>query len=102
MCMIPHTRYPSKLSSLEATKDDDGVVPYNLWESWLTRLWDGDVIPPPDVAKAVEVVREKFALQFWKIKVRKIFFAWFGQCYKVHVPYQKMVAWDGIKYMWKV
>jgi hypothetical protein len=31
------------------------------------------VLPPSDVAKAAEVIREKFALRFWKLKVR-IFF----------------------------
>jgi hypothetical protein len=78
------------------------VIPYHLWDSRLTRLWDGDVLPPLDVAKAAEVIREKFALQFWKIKLRKIFFAWFRQRYKVHVPHQNMIAWDGTKYVWAV
>jgi hypothetical protein len=31
------------------------------------------VLPPTNVAKATEVIREKFALRFWKIKLRKIF-----------------------------
>jgi hypothetical protein len=32
------------------------------------------VLPPSDVAKAAEVIREQFALRFWKLKVRKSFF----------------------------
>jgi hypothetical protein len=57
----------------EATTHDDAVIPYHLWDSRLTRLWDGDVLPPPDVAKAAEVIREQFALRFWKLKGRKSF-----------------------------
>jgi hypothetical protein len=57
------------------------------------------VLPPPDVAKAAEVIRELFALRFWKIKVRKNFFAWFRKRYKVQVPHKNMVAWDGTKYV---
>jgi hypothetical protein len=58
------------------------------------------VLHPSDVAKAAEVIREKFALRFWKPKVRKSFFIWFSQRYKVHVPHQDTVAWDGAKYVW--
>jgi hypothetical protein len=86
----------------EYIKDDDDGVPYHLWDSWLTRLWDGDVLPPPGVAKAAEVIREKFDRRFWKIKVRKSFFACFAQRYKLHVPHQKIVVWDGTKYVWTV
>jgi hypothetical protein len=57
----------------EATKHDNTVIPYHLWDSRLARLWDGKVIPPSDVAKAAEVIREQFVLRFWKLKVR-IFF----------------------------
>jgi hypothetical protein len=71
-------------------------------DSRLTRLWDGDVLPPLDVVKAAEVIQEKFALRFWKIKARKMFFAGFSELYKLHVPHQNMVAWDVIKYMWTV
>jgi hypothetical protein len=84
----------------EDTKNDDAVIPYHLWDSRLTRLWDGDVLPPSDVANAAEVIREKFALRFWKLKVRKSFFIWFSQRYKVHVTHQDMVAWDVTKYVW--
>jgi hypothetical protein len=84
----------------EATNHDDALIPYHFWDSRLARLWDGDVLPPSDVAKAAEVIREKFALLFWKIKVKKSFFVWSSQRYKVHVPHQDMVSWDGAKYMW--
>jgi hypothetical protein len=83
----------------EATKNDDAVIPYHLWDSRLTRLWDGNVLPPSDVAKAAEVIREQFALRFWKLKVRKSFFRWFRQRYKVLIPHQDMVAWKGARYM---
>jgi hypothetical protein len=34
----------------EATKDDDDVITYHLWDYWLTILWDRDVLPTPGVA----------------------------------------------------
>jgi hypothetical protein len=45
-----------KASQEESTKDDDAEVPVQLWNSWLTILWDGDVLPPPGVANGAEVV----------------------------------------------
>jgi hypothetical protein len=84
----------------EANTHDDAVIPYHLWDSRLKRLWDDDVLPPSDVAKAAEVIQEKFALLFWKLKKRKSFFIWFSQLYKVHIPHQDMVAWYGAKYVW--
>jgi hypothetical protein len=30
----------------EARKHDDAVIPYPLWDSRLTKLWDVDVITP--------------------------------------------------------
>jgi hypothetical protein len=71
----------------EATKHDETVIPYHLWGSRLTILWDGDVLPSSDVAKAAEVIREKFALRFWKLKVKKRFFICFSRHYKVHIPH---------------
>jgi hypothetical protein len=82
------------------TKHDDAVIPYDLWDSRLIRLWDGDVLPPSNLAKAAEVIQEKFALRFWKLKVRKIFLIWFIQRYKVHIPHQDILAWNGAKYLW--
>jgi hypothetical protein len=32
--------------------------------------------------------------------VRKSFFIWFSQFYKVHIPHQDMVTWNGAKYVW--
>jgi hypothetical protein len=60
------------------------------------------VLPPADVAKAAEVIREQFALRFWKLKVRKSFFIWFRQSYKVHLPHQDIVAWNVARYVWTV
>jgi hypothetical protein len=57
------------------------------------------VLPPSDVAKAAEIIREQFALRFWKLKVRKSFFRWFRQRYKVLIPHQDMVAWNGARYV---
>jgi hypothetical protein len=84
----------------EATKHDDAVIPYHFWYSRLTRLWDGEVIPLSDVAKAAEVIQEQFTLRFWKLKLRKSFFIWFRQRYKVHMPHQDMVAWNSANYVW--
>jgi hypothetical protein len=85
----------------DATTHDDAVIPYHLWNSRLKILWDGDVLPPSDVTNAAELIREKFPLWFWKIKMRKSFFVRSSQLYKVHVLYQNMVAWDGANYVWK-
>jgi hypothetical protein len=46
----------------EVTKNDDAVIPYNIWDSWLKRIWDVHVLPPPGVANATDVIRERFAL----------------------------------------
>jgi hypothetical protein len=86
----------------ESTTNDDAVVPYHLWDSRLTILWDGDVLPPPGVAKAAEAIQDKVALRFWEIKARKILFAVFVQRYKLYVPHQKILVWDGTKYTWTV
>jgi hypothetical protein len=40
----------------ESIKHDDDVIPYHLWDSRLTRLWGGEVLPPSDVVKAAEVI----------------------------------------------
>jgi hypothetical protein len=41
----------AKASQEEATKDDDAEVPVQLWNSRLTKLWDGDASPPLGLAK---------------------------------------------------
>jgi hypothetical protein len=48
----------------EANAHDDAGIPYHLWDSRLTRLWDGDVLPPSDMVKEAEMIREKFAPRF--------------------------------------
>jgi hypothetical protein len=62
----------------EATKDDDATIPYHLWNYRLTRLWDSNILPP-SIQKPAEVIREKFALRFWKMKVRRRIFGWFSK-----------------------
>jgi hypothetical protein len=52
----------TKASQEGGTKDDDAEVPVQLWDSRLTKLWDGDIFPPLGLAKGAQVVREKFAL----------------------------------------
>jgi hypothetical protein len=71
-------RKPLMAQEEEASKDDDGTIPYHLWNSWLTRLWESDILPP-SIKKPAGVIREKFALRFWKMKVRRSFFAWFSK-----------------------
>jgi hypothetical protein len=39
----------------EATKDDDAEIPYQLWNSRLTRLWDSQLLPS-SVRKPAEVL----------------------------------------------
>jgi hypothetical protein len=78
----------------DATKDDDATIPYHLWNSLLTRLWDTD-IPPPTIGKPAEVIREKFALRFWKVKVRRSFFAWFSKEFHFRQDTRSVVSWDG-------
>jgi hypothetical protein len=63
---------PSMAQEEEATKDDDAAITYHLWNYRLTRLSDSDILPP-SIQKPAEVIREKFALRFWKMKVRRSF-----------------------------
>jgi hypothetical protein len=46
------------------------------------------------------VIREKFALRFWKMKVRLSCFAWFSKEFKFTQAAQSVVSWDGTKYIW--
>jgi hypothetical protein len=83
----------------EATKDDDAEIPYHLWNSRLTRLWDSQLLPT-SIEKPVDVLRHQFALRFWKMKVRRSFFAWFSNEYHFRVKHQKVAVWNGTKYVW--
>jgi hypothetical protein len=58
----------------QAIKDDNAKITYHLCNSRLTRLWESDILPP-SIQKPAEVIEEKFALRFWKMKVRRSFFA---------------------------
>jgi hypothetical protein len=66
----------------EATKYDDIEAPIQLWNTRLTRLCDGDVLPPAGLEKGEDAVRDKFALRWWRMKVRKSFFRWFKNEFK--------------------
>jgi hypothetical protein len=90
---------PLSAQDEEATKDDDAEIPYHLWNSRLTRLWDSDVLPP-SIQKPAEVIRQKFALRFWKIKVRRSFFAWFSKEYHCREKARPVASWNGDKYVW--
>jgi hypothetical protein len=83
----------------EDIKDDDAEIPYHLWNSRLTRLWDSDVLPP-SIQKPAEVIRKKFALRFWKMKVRRSFFAWFSKEYHFREKARPVASWNGDKYVW--
>jgi hypothetical protein len=64
----------------ECTKDDDAAIPYHLWDSRLTRLWAGNELLNPHnygMPRAAEVLRQRFYLRYWKMKVRTSFF----QCF---------------------
>jgi hypothetical protein len=65
---------PFSAQEQEATKYDDAEILYHLWNSRLTRLWDSQLIPPI-IEQPAEVLRQQFALRFWKMKVRRSYFA---------------------------
>jgi hypothetical protein len=90
---------PLSAQEQEATKDDDADIPNHLWNSRLTRLWDSQFLPP-SIENPAEVLRQQFALRFWKMKVRRSFFAWFSNEYHFRVKHQKVAVWNGTKYSW--
>jgi hypothetical protein len=61
----------------DATKDDDAEIPYHLWNSRLTKLWDSQLLPT-SIEQPAEVLRQQFSFRLWKIKVRRSFFSWFS------------------------
>jgi hypothetical protein len=90
---------PVSAQEEEATKDDDAEIPYHLWSSRLTILWDSDVLPP-SIQNPAEVIRQKSALCFWKMKVRCSFFDWFSREYHFREKARPVVSWNGDKYVW--
>jgi hypothetical protein len=46
------------------------------------------------------MIRQKFALHFWKMKVRRSFFAWFSKEYHSREKARPVVSWNGDKYVW--
>jgi hypothetical protein len=90
-----------KASQEEATKDNGDEVPVQLWNSWLKKLWDRDVFPLLGVVKGAEVVREKFALRWWKMRVRMSFFRWFCGEFKLKTSHLRMITqesfWDLVR-----
>jgi hypothetical protein len=90
---------PLSTQEQEATKDDDAEIPYHLWNSRLTKLWDSQLLPP-SIEQPAEVLRQKFALRFWKMKVRRSFFAWFSNEYHFRVKNKRLAVWNGTQYSW--
>jgi hypothetical protein len=90
---------PLSAQEQEATKEDDAEIPYHLWNSRLTKLWDSQLLPP-SIEKPAEVLIQHFALYFWKMKVRHSLFAWFSDEYPFRVKHQKVAIWNGTKYVW--
>jgi hypothetical protein len=91
----------------EATKEDDVVIPYHLWDSRLTRLWAGDELLNPHkygMPQTAEVLRQRFCLRYWKIKVRTSFFQWFKKRFRFKTTRLRMVTRipceEGHKYVW--
>jgi hypothetical protein len=56
---------PLSAQEQEATKDDDAEIPYHLWNSRLTKLWDSQLLPP-SIKQPAEVLRQQFALRFFE------------------------------------
>jgi hypothetical protein len=90
---------PLSAQEQEAVKDDDAEIPYHLWNSRLTRLWDSQLLPP-SIEKPAEVLIQQCALGLWKMKVRRSFFAWFSNVYYFRVKHKKAAVWNGTKYSW--
>jgi hypothetical protein len=88
---------PLSAQEQEATKDDEAEIPYHLWNSRLTKLLDSQLLPP-SIEQPAEVLRQQFALRFWKMKVRCSFFAWFSNEYHFRVKHKKVAVWNGNKY----
>jgi hypothetical protein len=93
------TGKPLSVQEEEATKDDDAEIPYHLWNSRVTRLWDSDFLPP-SIQKPAEVIRQKIALRFWKMNVRRSFFAWFSKEYHCIEKSRPVASCNGDKYVW--
>jgi hypothetical protein len=66
-CLLSLKGKPLTAQEEEAAKDYDATIPYHLWNSLPPRLWDSDILPPC-IQKPAEVIRENFALHFWKMK----------------------------------
>jgi hypothetical protein len=88
---------PLSAQEQEATKDDDAEIPYHLCNSRLEKLWDSQLLPP-SIEQPAEVLRQQFALRFWKMTVWRSFFAWFGNEYHFRVKHKKVAVWNGTKY----
>jgi hypothetical protein len=56
---------PLSAQEKEATKDGDAEIPYHLWNSRLTKLWDSQLLPP-SIKQPAEVLRQQFALRFFE------------------------------------
>jgi hypothetical protein len=63
---------PLSTQEQEATKGDDPEILYHLWNSRLTKLWDSQLLPP-SIEQPAGVLRQQFALRFWKMKARRSF-----------------------------
>jgi hypothetical protein len=64
----------------EATKDADAEIPYHLWDSRLKIIWAcNELIKPHNngMPQAAEVLRWRFYMRYWKMKVRTSF----SQCF---------------------
>ena len=71
---------PSQLASdtvtVKSTKDDDASVPTYLWDDRCLKLDPTKVIDKTKWIEALNVLREKFLLPFWKRKVARDFWNW--------------------------
>jgi hypothetical protein len=54
---------------------------------------------PLKYKKPVEVLRQEFALHFWKMKVRHSFFVFFRKEYHFREKPKPVAIWDGSKYV---
>jgi hypothetical protein len=87
----------------EATKRDEAEVPLYLWNERLTRPWRSlkgpndtvDVERDKTLHKAVDAIRNKFALPWWKRNVLISFRVWFKITYRMPVGLNlpKMAVW---------
>jgi hypothetical protein len=68
--------------TIKSTKADDASVPAHLWNNRCLERNIASHLPLDVVIKALDVLRDRFCLKYWKRKVARDFWNWIKQCDK--------------------